>query len=172
MSFNSVSKSLTIPISLHVPGTATNWTKTYSSGLEYYYKSANDETGSYAIPISIPRSLEAKGIKITKVELPVRVAVANLDADMAPKLYRQNMLAVAGASVDITATEITSTNDFNAATTFDANDRLLTLTVTTPADDLAVQAKCSYSLEIPAINAAAGTTIRIYPAIVYYEELT
>jgi len=146
--------------------------QTYASGLEYYAKSAADETGTYAIPITIPRSLEAKGVRITKVELPVRVAVANLDADMTPKLYRQNMLAVAGASADITATEITSTNDFAAATTFDANDRLCTLTVTTPADDLATQGKCSYSLEIPVINAAAGTTIRIYPAIVYYEELT
>jgi hypothetical protein len=166
---NRVQKSFAIPAALHFVNVATNWTLVGTSGIIHNAKAAADETQLYTIPINIPRTINVLGIKITKIEVPMRVAVADLEAAMDPTLYRVNMLAVAAANVDITATTITTTNDTFIA--FDANDRLLTVTVTTPIDDLATQAKCSYSLNLT-LNAAATTTIRVYDAIVYYEEIT
>jgi len=166
---NRVQKSFTVAAASHFVDVATNWTLVGTGGICHNAKAAADETQTYTIPINIPRTINVQGIKITKIEVPMRVAVANLDAAMAPTLYRINMLAVAAANVDITASTITTTDDTFVA--FDANDRLLTVTVTTPIDDLTTQAKCSYSLNLT-LNAASTTTIRVYDAIVYYEELT
>lgn len=151
--------------------TTGTWTNTQSSGAVYAAKTAADNTPVITIPITPPggRRADQFGTKLTKIEIPYRATTADLDAVPGAVLYRSDEdLVVAGATGDVSVATVTTTND--GVVTADANDRLLTVTVTSPAYDYDTEAKCTYNLVLT-MNCAAGTVLWIYAAKAYFEAL-
>lgn len=163
-------KKLYIPPSAYKITTGT-WTLTNSSGIMYQLKTAGDETSVVSIPIAIPSVSAEFGQFIKRIEVPLRIITADLDAVVAGTLYRVNdYLAVAAAGVDITATSITIT-ETGTAVTAAATDRLYTATVSSPAwDYTSTITKNHYQLDI-SLNCGATTVVRAYGATVVYDDL-
>lgn len=163
-------KNRTLPISVKQMNFATGtWTYTYASGIEKMRKTATDETATVTIPIHIPRQSDQHGVKLKSIDVMIRVATADLDAVPGCTLYRQDFdLVVAGATGDQAAVAVTTTD--NGVVTADAQDRLLTITVTNPALDYGTETTCAYLLELT-FNAAASTVVDVYKAFAKYEEL-
>lgn len=159
-----------VPVSLKDLNIATGtWTHTNASGLLYMLKTATDETSTITFTLPMPRHAGQHGVKLKKVLVPLRVITANLDAAPTCAIYRNDFdLVVAGATGDATTTTIATTND--GVVTADANDRLLTITVSSPDWDYATEAQANYTCSI-ALNCAASTVVRLYPPIVEFEEL-
>jgi len=144
------------------------FTAVAGTGIPYLSKTAANTTSMIAIPIPILQGHESgQGVKLKSVEIPIRLATANADSAPTVTLYRQNMLAVAGASADITASALTTTLT-GATVTADANDRLLTCTVDSPALDYDTEDKAGYVANLR-INAGTSTALRVYDAIAYFE---
>lgn len=146
--------------------TTGTWTYSSNTGIPKQTKTATDETSTINIPLNFPSVDGELGSRITKVEIPVRITTANLDAAPGLVLYRRNMLAVAGAGTDLTASTVTTTDD--GVVTAAATDRLWTVTVTTPAWDYTTEDKASYNL-LATVNAGASTVVIVYDALVYYD---
>lgn len=145
------------------------WTETHGTGLSYLLKTATDETSTVHIPLPVSRRSDQFGAKLKKTELIYRCITADLDAAPGSKIYRQEFdLVVAGATGDIVAAELTTTND--GVVTADANDRRLTTTVTTPIWDYDTEVSCAYKQELT-FNCAATTVIRLYGLLVYFDFL-
>jgi hypothetical protein len=151
--------------------TTGTWTLTSSSGKLYQAKSAADETPVVSIPIGLPYLVGEFGPKLTKIEVPLRITTADLDAVIAGSLYQVNdykAVAAAGTNIDTTAITITETG---TAVTAAATDRLYTATVTTPAYPLtSTITVVHYQLDL-SINCAAGTVLWVYGANVYYTDI-
>lgn len=169
MAFVTDAKSLTIPVETMTFSTGT-WATTYSTSVGPYKAKtpANSTTGVY-IPLNVPRSQNTHGTKIKSIDLPLRVTGAALDAAPTVTLYRVNYNAVSGATADNDTTAVTITH--NGVATVDANDRLLTITVSSPDADLDNETNCSYFAKVT-LDGATSTTIWVYPATVYYDDLT
>lgn len=159
-----------VPVSLKSLNIATGtWTYTNSSGLLYMLKTATDETSVITYTLPIPRKANQYGVKLKKIYNPLRVITADLDAAPTSVIYRNDFdLVVAGASGDVATATITTTDD--GVVTADANDRLLTTTVSSPDWDYDTEAMCQYVHSL-SLNCAATTVVRIYPPIVEYDEL-
>lgn len=164
-----VPHTLTIPCSTYKITTGT-WTLTSSGGIMYQLKTATDETSVISIPIAIPRRDVEFGGKLIKVEVPLRITTANLDAVIAGTLYRVNQKAVTAAGTNITSTSLTIT-ETGTGVTADAADRLYTATINDPAFDLSTQDECHYQLDL-SLNCGATTVVRAYNAIATYNHLT
>lgn len=143
------------------------WTRVTNAGLPYYSKAAAAETSKVVIPIPATNGAAENGLYLTSIDVPIRVATANLVSVPTATLYRRKTsLAVAAAGVNMVASSITGTST-GAKLTAAATDRLLTFSVTTPAYDYSTDAKCTYNLELK-FNAATTSAIRVYDAIAYF----
>lgn len=143
------------------------WTFFTNSGVPYISKTAAVTASRLSLPITIPSVDGEHGVKLKSVEIPIRVATADLDSAPIVTIYRRNMLAVAGATADLTASAITATTT-GATVTSDAQDRLLTVTVDSPALDYTTEDKATYSIDLY-INPDSGSLVRVYDAIAYFE---
>ncbi len=161
---------------MHVPAsqfkaTTGTWTLTNSSGILYQLKTATDETSIVSIPFGVPALSGEFGPKLTKIEVPLRITTADLDAVIAGTLYQVNdykAVAAAGVNIDTTAVTISETG---TAVTAAATDRLYTATVTTPAYPLtSTITVIHYQLDL-SLNAGATTVIRAYGANGYYTDI-
>lgn len=146
--------------------TTGTWTLTNSSGILYQLKTATAETSVISIPLNVERRDGEIGVKITSVEVPLRITGADLSGVVAGTLYRVNMNAVTTPGTNITATALTIT-ETGTSVTLNAADRLYTATITTPAYDFATQDECSYQLDL-SLPCAASTVVRAYGAIIHY----
>lgn len=145
------------------------WTYTNTSGLLYMLKTATDETSVVTYTLPLPRRAGEFGVRLRKIYNLIRVITADLDAVPGSIIYRNDFdLVVAGATGDAATATVTTTDD--GVVTADANDRLLTTTVTTPEWDYATEAQCNYTHQLT-LNCAATTVVRIYPPVVEYDEL-
>ena len=167
MPFNAVECSQAVPHEAMGFVTGT-WSATYSSGISFRGKTAAAETTTVHIPIELERRADAYGVRIKSVELHYRATTADLSGAPTAVLYRQNLDAVAGAGTDITASTITTT--FDGVVTSAATDRLATVTVSSPNADLSTKTKASYLLSI-SMPCAAGTVLRVYKAVVYFDQI-
>jgi hypothetical protein len=166
--YTTVEKQLPIPLQTMYFATGT-WTLTNTSGMIYMLKTATDETSTIITPIHLPRRTASHGVKLKSIKIPVRVTTADLDAAPSSVLYRNDFdLVVAGASGDAAAATITETED--GSLTADAQDRLYTITVTSPDWDYDTEATCDYTL-VTTVNAAATSVVRVYAPIAVYDEL-
>lgn len=138
-----------------------------NAGIPYLSKTAADDTTGIYIPIPIPSVDGQHGAKLKSIEVPIRVSGQNLDATPSVNLYRRNMLAVAAAGTNLTASAITGTTT-GATLTAAATDRLITFTVTDPALDYDTEDKASYCLRL-GVNAGATSALRVYEALAYFE---
>lgn len=159
-----------LPISVKQMNFATGtWTFNNSSGLVFMSKGAADETSTVTIPVHIPRSTAQFGTKLKSVKVPIRVATADLDAAATADIHRIDMDAVvSGATGDAAAVAITETD--NGVVTADANDRLFTVTITSPDWDYSTEATATYVVTLT-LNAATTSAIRVYDAYAVYDEL-
>lgn len=165
---NAVTRRL--PVSVKDLNIATGtWTYTVTSGAIYMLKTATDETSVITFSLPIPRRSDQFGVKLRKVEVPIRVITADLDAAPTCVIYRiDNDLIVAGATGDHAVATVATTD--NGVVTADAQDRKLIITVTTPDWDYDTEAECQYNCSI-SLN-CAGTVVRVYPPVIVYDELT
>lgn len=169
MSYSTVPEERFIPHAAMI-FTTGSWSNSYSAGLSSRLKSANAETTTVDVPISLSRRTDIGGIKLNSVQLIYRATTADLSGAITVALHRQEFdLVVAGATGDVVAAAIATTND--GVVTADANDRKLTVTVTSPALDLATETDCTYWLRVT-FPCAAGTVLSVSGAIVNYEVLT
>lgn len=170
MSGNMTQEGYTVTPTTAMILTTGTWTQTQSSGVVFASKATAAETTTVTIPVLPPlRRSDQYGAKLTKIEIPVRVGVADLTGTPTATLYRQeDDLIVSGATGDVVAATVTST--FNGVVTFDANDRLWTVTVSSSAFDYDTEAKCTYNLVL-SIATAASTTLRVYAAKAFWEAL-
>lgn len=158
-----------LPVSVRSFNFATGtWTYSANSGIPFYSKGAADETAVVTVPIKLPVMRGEVGVQLDKIEIPLRIATADLDAVLAGVLTRCNhykAVTAAGTNIDTTAVTITETG---TAVTNAATDRLYTATVSSPAFsyDGTVTA-VSWELQLT-INAGATSAIRVYDALVYY----
>lgn len=159
-----------VPVSLKDINIATGtWTYTNSSGLLYMLKTATAETSTVTFTLPIPRKGGQHGVKLKKILLPLRLTTSDLSGSATCVVYRNDFdLVLAGASGDVSTATVTTSND--SVVTADANDRLWTITVTTPDWDYGTEAQAQYTCSV-ALPCAAGTVIRLYPPVVEYEEL-
>lgn len=146
--------------------TTGTWTVTNGTGFLYALKTANAETNIISIPINLDRRDLELGVKLTSIEVPFRITVADLTSVIVGTLYRNNMKAVTAGGVNIDATAITGT-ETGAAVTSAATDRLYTFTITNPAYDFATQDECSYQLDLSLV-CPASTVVRAYGAVVHF----
>jgi len=146
--------------------TTGTWTLTNSSGILFQLKTATAETSVISIPILLERRDGEIGVKLTSVEVPLRITGADLSGVVAGTLYRVNMKAVTtpGTNIDTTTLTITETG---TSVTLNAADRLYTATISSPAYDFSTQDECSYQLDL-SLPCAASTVVRAYGAIVHY----
>ena len=150
--------------------TTGTWTPTFASGRSSNVKTAGDTTSTIDIPISLPRRAGEHGVKLTGLDIAYRNTTAALDAVPTLVLYRQDYDAVvAGATGDVAITTIPTTG--NAVVTEDANDRLMSFTVTTPIWDVTAESNATYFARLT-IDAAASSVVSILGAVVKYNELT
>lgn len=155
-----------LPVGSMFTSTGT-WTRVTNSGLPYYSHGAAAETTKVVIPIPAPSGSAETGLQLTSIDVPVRVATANLVSVPTATLYRRkSSLAVAAAGTNMVASSVTGTVT-GAKLTAAATDRLLTFTVTTPAFDYATDSKMTYNLELK-FNCATTSAVRVYDAIAYY----
>lgn len=146
------------------------WTYTNTSGLLYMLKTAADETSVITFMLPFARRSDQFGVKLKSVEIPLRVITADLDAAPTAVIYRNDFdLVVAGATGDAATVTIPTTD--NGVVTADSNDRMLTITVTSPDWDFTTEAKCNYTCSL-SLNCAATTVVRIYPPVVNYEAIS
>lgn len=156
-----------VPIGSMFTSTGT-WTRVTNSGIPYYSKSAAAETAKVTIPIQALSADGAFGGQLTTIDIPVRVATANLVSAPTLTVYRRNAsLAVTGAGTNMTASSVTGTLT-GATITAAATDRLLRFTVTTPALDYGTDSKADYVAELT-LHAATTSAIRVYDAIAYFQ---
>jgi hypothetical protein len=169
MPTNHISEKL-LPISVkNMDFNTGTWTFASNSGVPKVSKSAAAETTVVTIPIMIPRQDAQYGAKLKSIKVPLRVTTANLSSTPTITLYQTNRYkAVAAGNVDIDATTIASSHD--AVVTASANDRLITVTVTSPAFENAAGAvnDISYQLVL-SIPCAAGSVLSIYDAAAVIE---
>ncbi len=142
--------------------TTGTWTTATSGGILSASKSATDETTTVSIPICLDRRDGEIGVKLTSIEVPLRITTADLDAVIAGTLSRVNLKAVTTAGTNIDATAITIT-ETGTGVTANAADRLYTATISSPAYDFTTQDECYYQLDL-SINAAATTVVKVYSA--------
>lgn len=163
-------KTTQVAVSLKDLNIATGtWTYTNTSGLVYMLKTAGDETSVITYTLPIPRHAGQFGVKVKKIYNLIRVITADLDAAPTSVIYRNDFdLVVAGASGDVTTATVATTDD--GVVTADANDRLLTTTITAPDWDYGTEAQCNYTHSLT-LNCGATTVVRIYPPVVEYDEL-
>lgn len=164
----SLKKKQVIPVKSMITSVGT-WTAYTNTGIPYILlaTTASARTPTVSIPIEIDSTDGQHGVKLTSIEIPVRFGIANLATAPTLTLYRRNMLAVAGAGTNLSASSITGTKTGLTATKA-TTDRLLTFTVTTPALDYTTEDKASYALQLW-FSTGASTTVRIYDAIAYYD---
>ena len=157
----------TLPLKNFITSGGT-WNFVTNAGIPYISKTVADTTTLILIPIDVPQSHESgQGVKLKSLDIPIRVATEDLDSTPVVTLYRRNMDAVTGATADMVASTITCTTA-GATVTKDANDRLITLTVDSPALDYDTDAKLSYFATLR-LNAKDSSAIRVYDAIAYFE---
>ncbi len=158
-----------LPISCKVFNFATGtWTYAANSGNPYFSKGAADETAVVTIPILLPLMRGEVGVQLDKIEVPLRIATADLDAVVAGTLTQANYykaVAAAGTNMDTTAVTITETG---AQVTAAATDRLYTATISSPAlTYTSTVTAVGWQLSL-SLNAGATSAIRVYDALAYY----
>lgn len=159
-----------IPVKSFITSGGT-WNFNGNTGIPYLSHTAADDSPVLTIPIPAPSSHEAgQGSKLTSIDIPIRATTQNFDTVPTVVIYRRNMLALTDATVDLTATTIPCTVT-GATVTADANDRLITATVTTPALDYDTEDKASY-YAVLSLDAGTATVLNVYDAIAYYQVTT
>lgn len=139
-----------------------------NSGIPYLSKTAGADTPALWFPLIAPSAHESgQGLKLKSIEIPIRATTQNFNTTPTFTIYRRNMLALSDASVDNTASTLPCTLT-GATVTANAKDRLLTISVTTPALDYDTEDKACYWGKL-ALDAGTSTALRIYDAIAYYE---
>lgn len=172
MAFQEVQSSYLVPLK-DINTTVGTWALTLAGGILSLDKSAADNTSVLHIPVNVPRRRDFYGVKITGLNIYAINTTADLDAEPALVLSRQDYDAVdatASATSTVTASTIATTAGAGVVVTADANDRLWNFTVDSPVADYATEAKCSYHGALT-INAAAGSVVKIYGVEVLYTEL-
>lgn len=168
MTQTAVVSRLVIPLENMVFTTGT-WAFTEGSGDFYMLKTAADSTTTLTYSLPLPRRSGEIGVKPRAIINRVRITGANLDNAPTSTLYRVDLDAVnAGATGNSTITTVTTA--FDGVVTLDAEDRLWTTTVSAPDWDYATEAECYYNHRLT-LDGGASTVIRVYPAIVVYEEV-
>lgn len=143
------------------------WSRTTNSGLPFISKSAAAAVSLIAFPLPVESRAGEFGAQLDGIDIPVRIATANLVSTPTLTVYRRNAsLAATGAGTNMTASTIAGTLT-GATVTAAATDRLLRWTRTTPAIDYSSDAKADY-VAVLRLNAATTTAIRIYNAITYF----
>ncbi len=169
--FNIAPLEYTVPVNEMNFATGT-WTTTVASGVMYKNHTAASESCVVTMPIAPPRRTDIAGLQITSIKVPVRVANSSLTTAPTITLFRVNdATAIMSGTADITSTEITTTSDAASLTGADAQDRALTITVSSPNFDFSVDPSLNYALNVT-LSADASTSLRVYPAKVYFKGLT
>lgn len=172
MAFNEVVSSYLVPLK-DINATVGTWTLTLASNLLSLDKTAADNTSVLHIPVNIPRRADFYGVQLTAVNVFALVTTADLDAAPTMVLSRQDydlVDATASATSAVTATTIATTAGAGVVVTADADYRLWSFTVNSPAADYATEAKCDYHAALT-INAAAGSVVKIYGVEIQYKKL-
>lgn len=170
--FNLADFIHTVPLKAITTSTGT-WATPFSSGIQYLSKSAASETTTVFIPIEPPRRSDMSGVQINTINVPIRVATDSLTSAITATLFRINdNAAIASGTGNVVATALTTTDNASTlGTGIDADDRLLTVTVSTPSLDYSVDDAITYSLVLTVV-ALTATSLRVYSPKVYFNGLT
>lgn len=172
MAFNEVQSSYLVPLK-DINATVGTWALTLASNILSLDKSAADNTSVLHIPVNVPRRADFYGVQITGVNVFAVVTTADLDAAPTLVLSRQDydlVDATASATSAVSATTIATTAGAGVVVTADANDRLWSFAVDSPAADYGTEVKCDYHAVLT-INAAATSVVKIYGVEVTYKDL-
>lgn len=161
MAYFETTQQIPVPFA-NLNFSAGTWALTDATNVFTIDKTAADNTTVVRFVLPLPRRSDIYGVKINGIYLPAFVTTANLDAAPTIALYRQDYSAVdatASATSVITSTAITLTAGAGLVVTADADPRLWSATVTTPAVDSSFT-RCVYVCEIT-IDAGASTVVKL-----------
>lgn len=145
---------------------AGTWAYTIASNIHSQNKSAADTTTVMSIPITMPSGRDFYGAKLEGFSVVAEVSTADLDAVPSATLQRQDYDAVdttASATSLVAKTSIDITAGAGCVVTADAQQRLWSWTVDSPAADYDTEQAAQYIAEVT-INAGASSVVKIFGA--------